>query len=123
MALSGWTPNYIRPGPSVTPYDPYAMPNPGYAPFDNSDPYAPQAYDFGQSLGPTESNASLQQQASTYLDPNFWNSSVNTNPVFGLSSDQRMELMQNLETTGMGDIEMMIAGANSIFNPGQNRRT
>ena len=66
-------------------------------------------------------NPTLQQQATAYLDPNYWNASVNTIPEFGLSVDQRTELMQHLETTGMGDMRMMIAGANRLFNPNMNQ--
>ncbi|KAF2156114.1 hypothetical protein K461DRAFT_265548 [Myriangium duriaei CBS 260.36] len=122
FAQSGWNPAYMRSSPQVFPYDPYAMPNAAFAPQVAPDPYAPQVFDYANTAGAMETTSSLQQQANAYLDPNYWNASVNTMPEFGLSSDQRMELMQNLETTGMGDIEMMIAGANSIFNPGLARR-
>lgn len=119
MAMSGvWPQNFTRPGPSVTPYDPYSMPDQAFSQTSAADAFAPMVQDF--ALG---SNPSLQQAANSYLDPNYWNASVNTMPGFGLNADQQMELMQNLETSGMEDIEMMIAGANMIWNPGQNRPT
>ena len=85
--------------------------------------YNPQTYDFAAHPNGVDSNHSLQQQASTYLDPNYWNASVTATPEFGLSVDQQMELMQNLETHGMGDMRMMIDVANRLWNPSQTRES
>ncbi|TKX22298.1 fungal specific transcription factor domain-containing protein 45 [Elsinoe australis] len=134
LAMSGWNQPYsMRPPTSGFPaYDPYAMPpssysqqQPGPPPLTShsSNPTFPptQSYDFGYPLTTTDTNQSLHQSANEFLDPNFWNNASNDMQGFGLSSSQQMELMQSLETTGMGDIEMMIQGAQRIFPPVHQR--
>lgn len=53
------------------------------------------------------------------FDINAWFGRTGLPPNPGLNMDQQSELMQNLQTNGVGDIEMMIAGASRIFNPPQ----
>ncbi|PNS19947.1 hypothetical protein CAC42_7914 [Sphaceloma murrayae] len=117
--ISGWQPTYLRPQQSsIQPYDPYAIPSfPTSTTNLSPDPSysGPQSYDFGYPLTTTGTGQSLQQSANEFLDPNFWNDTSNQMQGFGLSSSQQLELMQSLETTGMGDIEMMIQGAERIF--------
>ncbi|KAF2223162.1 fungal-specific transcription factor domain-containing protein [Elsinoe ampelina] len=118
MAMTWTQPQYHRPAPStIQPYDPYIMPQ-QYQQAQPPTTYPPpQSYDFGYPLTTRGTNQSLQQSANEFLDPNFWNQTSNDMQGFGLNLNQQMELMQSLETTGMGDIEMMIEGAQRLFPP------
>ncbi|KAF4556915.1 Fungal specific transcription factor domain-containing protein 60 [Elsinoe fawcettii] len=120
LAMSWTQPPYMRPiQNTIHPYDPYVMQQSYQQPPTTYPPT--QTYDFGYPLTTSTTNQSLQQSANEFLDPNFWNQATGEMQGFGLNLNQQMELMQSLETTGMGDIEMMIQGAQRLFPPVQQR--
>lgn len=82
---------------------------PGSMPFTAS-------YNDPQSFNSAYGASELPQQPQDYLDPNWWNQTVNGMHGNGLTSEQQLELLQNLETEGVGDIEMMIEASNRLFN-------
>jgi len=52
-----------------------------------------------------------------YLNPDIWEQMGDGMLGSGLNLAQQSELMQSLETTGVGDIEMMIEASDRLFNP------
>lgn len=107
IAIAGWNPAFTSAGQSM-PFAAYTSPMATQLQGGNM---YPQATDYGYS----DPNENLGDQAAEFLNPNYWNE-----PVYqqgGLTSQQQLELLQNLETSGMEDIEMMIEAGNRVWNP------
>ena len=87
----------------------------GFSNFPVSMP-ASTSYDDPQAFNAAYGVPDYPQQPQDYLDPNYWNQTVNGMHGSGLTSAQQIELMQSLETDGVGDIEMMIEASNRLFS-------
>jgi len=107
ITMGGWNPAYSTSN-QTSPYSAYSSPMmPQYQ--------QSQEYSQGPEYGYADQTGNMGQQAMEYLNPNYWNE-----PVYhqgGLNSAQQLELLQSLETSGMGDIEMMIQASEQVFNP------
>ncbi|KAK4977341.1 hypothetical protein LTR66_010774 [Elasticomyces elasticus] len=112
--LGSWSPAFVTPRLSnpLNEYTgiPHALPL-------THDPTIPTTSAYSWS---TMQPAAVYDPNADYLNliPSFWNQDQDQSMFgTGLNLAQQHELMQELETQGMGDIEMMIAVDNALFYP------